>query len=455
MSAPPGGSSARDVFSRGTLTWILGIEDTCVYPPSRFDMNALDEHALTGHDTHWRADLDLARSLGATAIRYGVDWPLVHVAPGEFDWSRLDERLAYAKRIGLTVIADLVHYGTPTWLDASFADDGYPAAIAEFAGAFAARYRSVVDHLTPCNEPITTASFAGLRGVWPPALRGWGGWVRVVLGIAEGIVETVAAARHANPDAVIVHVEASSLYRAETAELEGHAALLRRLGTVPTDLVLGLVDADHESWGFLVEHGADPSRLDALRTRAQELARTHPVIDVLGVNYYPDLSPRTLVRDGDRTAQIATNDGGAGLRASLTAFGSRYGLPMVVTETSIEGDDETRAAWVRESVAEVRSLASEGVDVRGYTWWPLFDFVDWSYASGGRNVEEFEIPDALVASRQSAGSDGQGPKTPYLRRMGLVRLDEDASGELTRVPTAAAEEFCRLGAGSGEVGPPE
>ena len=54
------------------------------------------------------------------------------------------ERLQYAGDLGLTIVADLVHYGTPTWLDDSFADIGYPDAIAEFAGAFAARYRGLV-----------------------------------------------------------------------------------------------------------------------------------------------------------------------------------------------------------------------------------------------------------------------------------------------------------------------
>ncbi|WFR67768.1 family 1 glycosylhydrolase [Curtobacterium flaccumfaciens] len=154
-------------FVAGTFTWIAGIEDTCVYPPARFAMSPLDEHVLTGHDLAWRSDLDLVRDLGATALRYGVDWPRVHVAPGVFDWSGLDERLAYAVSLGITVIADLVHYGTPTWLDDSFADPRYPDAVAAFAAAFASRYAGVVDHVTPLNEPITTASFAGLRGVWP------------------------------------------------------------------------------------------------------------------------------------------------------------------------------------------------------------------------------------------------------------------------------------------------
>ncbi|WIB60958.1 family 1 glycosylhydrolase [Curtobacterium sp. MCLR17_007] len=445
MSEPtrPGAGVAPRVraFAPGTFTFVAGIEDTCVYPPAHFAMAPLDEHELTGHDRAWREDLDTVAALGATALRYGVDWPRVHVAPGVFDWAVLDERLAYAASLGITVIADLVHYGTPTWLEQSFADPGYPAAVASFAGAFAGRYAGVVDHVTPLNEPITTASFAGLRGVWPPALTGWDGWTRVVLGIAAGLQQSVAAVRSANPDAVIVHVEASSLVTvassaapaaassSRASALVAEAAMLEALGFLPTDLVLGRVDAMHPSHAWLLSHGASAAALD-------ELVDGAVTIDVLGVNYYPDLSPRRLEDGPDGTVQHAHDRWTEGLVESLTRFDARYGLPMVVTETSIEGDDAVRSAWVRDSVVAVRSLADAGVDVRGWTWWPVFDFVDWSYASGGRNVEEFTVAPDVVAERT-----GSGRKTPYLRRMGLVRLEEQLDGTLVRVPTAAAEAY--------------
>lgn len=427
------GAAAGAPFARGSFTWALGIEDTCVYPPARFAMAPLDEHRLTGHDEAWRADLDTVRDLGATALRYGVDWPRVHLGPGRFDWSVLDERLPHAAADGVTVIADLVHYGTPTWLDESFADPRYPDAIAEFAGAFAERYAGVVDHVTPLNEPITTASFAGLRGVWPPGLSGWDGWTCVVLGIAEGIQRTVRAVRAANPTAVIVHVEASTLVEpsGDAAAVVVEAALLDLLGSVPTDLVLGRVTAEHPAHAWLVEHGADPAVL-------RDLLDGAVAIDLLGVNYYPDLSPRRLVLEEDQVVQHAHDRWSDGLVDTLRRFERRYGLPMLVTETSIEGDDDVRSAWVRDAADTVLDLAADGVDVRGFTWWPLFDFVDWSYATGGHNVEEFELPADVVAERTASNR-----KTPYLRRMGLLHLEERHDGTLERIPTAAAATFAR------------
>jgi beta-glucosidase/6-phospho-beta-glucosidase/beta-galactosidase len=423
-------------FPQDRLRWLIGIEDTCVYPAAGSTMGPLNEFALTGHDQYWREDLATASRLGATGLRYGVSWPLVHVAPGRFDWSSLDERIDVAvHELGLTVIADLVHYGTPTWLEGSFADPMFPEALAEFAGAFAERYRSVVDHITPLNEPITTASFCGLRGVWPPALTGWDGWTTVAIGIARGVQRSIAAIRDANSGAVIVHVEASAIYETADDDLRGEVELLRSLSTLPTDLILGRVDADHPLHDWLIGNGAASEHLAELRVGV-------PAIDLMGVNYYPDLTPRILEEVDGITRQVTTNRWADGLRTVLLRWQERYGMPMLVTETSIEGSQRVRREWLETATETVRALHSEGVDVRGLTWWPLLDFVDWSFASGGRNVEEFVLhPETSHDATSETFADPAHGVTPFLRRMGLIDLSENEDGTLRRTPTEAAPSF--------------
>lgn len=424
-------------FDRDRFVWLTGIEDTCVYSPARYGMPPLDEFALTGHDDQWRDDLLLVRDLGCGGLRYGAGWPRVHLAPGKFDWSWLDERIEFANDLGLTIIADLVHYGTATWLDGSFADPDYPEVVAEFAGAFAERYRGMVDAITPLNEPVTTASFSGLRGVWPPALTGWDGWTRVVTNLALGMSRSIAAIRSVNPAATIVHVEASALYETDDPALDEHRLLLERVAAIPTDLLLGRIQPGDEAWRWLEEHGASVGALT-------ELAAAPPRLDILGVNYYPDLTPRRLVAGAPDPQQRALNRGVAGLEQVLRDAERRYGLPMMVTETSIEGSEETRSQWLRGSTDAVAGLRSDGMDIRGYTWWPLIDFVDWSWASGGHNIEEFEVAADVVSERTRSATGAAarvGSITPFLRRMGLARLDEANDGTLRRRPDASAELF--------------
>ncbi|WP_104201220.1 family 1 glycosylhydrolase [Cryobacterium sp. Y29] len=433
--------SPHEPFARGGFTWLLGIEDTCVYPVSSSEA-PLDEHVLTGHTTAWREDLTLARDLGATAVRCGVSWPLVHVAPGVYAWDELDKVIPFVvDELGLTIVADLVHYGTPRWLTDSFADPGYPEAIAEFARAFADRYRTRVTHFTPLNEPVTTASFCGLRGVWPPRLTGWDGWVKVAVPIAVGMARTTATIREVNPDAVIVHVEASTVVHTQDSALGEHTALIRDIGWLPTDFLFGRVDEVHPLWAWLLEHGARQEDLDWLRANPA-------VPDFLGVNYYPDLTPRRVTRVDGKHVQISYDKWTLGLSEALESFATRYQLPLIITETSIEGDDMMRTRWLRDSAAVVEDLRDR-FDIRGYTWWPMFDFVDWSWAADGTNVEEFVVENVAadgttsVGPAPSLGDPSQG-KTPFLRRMGLVRLDERPDGTLTRVPTPAAALFREL-----------
>lgn len=436
-------SSSRP-FDAASFTWLLGIEDTCVYAADGGE--PLDEHVLTDHSTLWRADLTAARELGATAVRYGMSWPLVHTAPGKFDWTLLDQIIAYAvDDLDLNLVADLVHYGTPSWLTGSFADPGYPAAIEDFASALAARYRGKLHAYTPLNEPVTTASFCGLRGVWPPKLTGWQGWTTVAVPIAEGMVRAARAIRRADPDALIVHVEAATQVHTTDDHHTDHVALLRDIGWLPTDLTMGTVDHHHPMHGWLLEHGATEAQLEWL---AQ-----HPTPpDLIGVNYYPDLTPRRVVTVDEAPIQVAYNAGVDGLRYVLSAFWTRYELPIAVTETSVEGDDETRSSWLRDSAAAVLDLREQGADIRGYTWWPLMDFVDWSYAADGANVEEFAVDwaqagGAAVGHAPSLGNPREG-KAPFLRRMGLLRLEERVDGTLDRVATPAGDAYRRAAAAS-------
>ncbi len=424
------------------MTYLLGIEDTCVYPVDLSKV-PLDEHQLTEHNTRWRDDFIALKELGATAVRYGISWPTVHLGPDAFDWSELDEIIPFAAdHLGLTIVADLVHYGTPRWLTGSFADPRYPAAIASFAFAFATRYRDHVTHFTPLNEPVTTASFCGLRGVWPPALTGWNGWVGVALPMALGMNQTIDAIRHAQPKAVIVHVEAATLVDTSDPELEDHARLLRAIGWLPTDLILGRVTQQHSMWSWLLAHGADEADLTSLTEQPATL-------DVIGVNYYPNLTPRRLEASEGHIVQISYDRGASGLREAVLGFAERYDLPLAITETSVEGSDDVREAWLRNSITATHQLIADGIDLRGYTWWPMFDFVDWSWAAAGANVEEFAVVhvnsdgSTLVGPAPSLGDPAHG-KTAFLRRMGLVRLEEQSDGRLERVVTPAAVAFREL-----------
>ena len=258
--------------------WAVGIENTFV-PQTRAGHRRLDEYELMGHYQLWKQDLDLAADLGVSAIRYGIPWYKVNPQPGVFDWSWTDAVLEYlvvAKK--LTPIVDLMHYGTPLWLENQFVNAAYPRRVAEYAARFAERYASLVRFYTPLNEPAVTAAYCGRTGRWPPYLSGDDGYVKVLLSLARGICRTAEALRAVRPDAILVHVEDIGLETADQPELLPAAAAAQALRLLPLDLVCGRVLPGHANFEWLVENGCTESEL-------LDLAASAPRWDALGCEF--------------------------------------------------------------------------------------------------------------------------------------------------------------------------
>ncbi len=426
---------AREWPADGSFLWATGIEDTFIGQPIIHSGRPLDEYVLTQHDRNWRQDLDLAASLGVHGLRYGLPWYRLQPEPDRFDWTWSDEVLAYAAgTLGLRVIIDLVHYGTPGWLEGGFVRPDYPAAVAAYAGAVAERYGHLVSAYTPLNEPIVTADLCGRTGYWPPYLEGDEGWVRVLAGITAGMRQTVRAIRAVDPAALIVHVEASTFVIAP-ADLPDEGRRVVEHVYLPTDLLLGRVQPGSATARWLLERGLDERLL-------AEFSTDIPRIDVMGVNYYPDISARQLTVEDGRLVDARIDGWTAGLRAVLTGYYKRYGRPVMLTETGTIGSDARRLAWLEASVRSIGELRDGGLPILGYLWWPLFDLVDWDYsaaahASPGFAARMATAGDGTEMVRLVARREGQG-LAAYLAPMGAWALEPMPDGTLVRRETPVA-----------------
>ena len=400
--------------------WAVGIEDTFI-PQVRRNGRKLDEYELTDHYAQWRSDLQIAADSGADTMRYGIPWYRVNPEPGRFDWEWTDRVLEHlVQTVRITPIIDLVHYGCPLWLEREFIHPDYPERVAEYAHAFADRYREFVSWYTPLNEPRINARACGRNGTWPPYLRGDRGYLRVMLPIARGMSLTVAALRDAQPNATIVGVEAAEAIVTDDPTLTEERAFQAEQQYLATDLLLGRVDDGHVLHEWLVTNGVAEADLEWLRAHAQ-------TIDVAGVNFYPELTRKVLVRAGDSVRRIRGGGWTGNLQALLRNWHERYGVPTMVTETSAVKNVRGRLRWLEESVAAVAEIRRDGVPVIGYTWWPLFSLVAWSYR-GGRK-----------------------PLAAYVVHMGLWDLRE-VDGWLDRVRTPVADRFVEMTSGGERLG---
>ena len=364
--------------------WASGVENTAV-PQSRPGHRSLDEFELMSHYEHWKEDLAVSQQLGIRAIRWGAPWYRLEPRPGVFDWSWTDQVLPFVVQdLGLTPIVDLMHYGCPLWLKREFASEEYPKAVARYASEFARRYRGLVQFYTPLNEPVVNALMCGKRGLWPPYLRGDAGYIRLLLQIANGIVQTATALRAVHPECTLVFVEATGLSRTANAELEPLAVEDQHRAYVCFDLITGRVDKDHPLYTWLLRNGAAPSVLD-------ELARSPVKIDVLGMNFYPQWSVKQLYIT--KRGRIASRvfEGGESFSSLIEDYFRRYRVPIMITETSAFGSDDVRTAWLQASLAAIKSLRSRGVPVCGYTWFPMHTMIDWRYRFGTESADKYRI----------------------------------------------------------------
>lgn len=398
----------------GRLHFALGIEDTFV-PQYRARERALDEYELTEHYQHYRADFDMAAHVGAELVRWGVPWYRVNPAPGRWNWSWTDKAIEAQLAAGLRPIVDLVHYGTPLWLENQFANADYPQRVEEYARQFARRYGDVVTAYTPVNEPVIHALFCGEYGYWPPYLTGPHGFAVIAANIARGFIRSqVAIAEEVGDAAVFVHVEAAmSFVENSPSDHAAEIARLRQQVHLVEDLVTGRVDSAHPLRQQL------SSVIDDRELRWFERHAVQP--DVMGVNYYPrhstELFEAGISHSGGFADPRPTLDRGVdGLRDALVSFANRYQVPVMVTETCVTGSVEERLDWLDQSVNLVEDLRAAGTSVIGYTWWPLFDMYEWTW-------------------RHSTN-----PRADHRLTMGLYDLEETRTG-LARIPNPVADRY--------------
>jgi beta-glucosidase/6-phospho-beta-glucosidase/beta-galactosidase len=215
-----------------------------------------------------------------------------------------------------------------------------------------------------------------MKGAWPPYLHGERGYVKMAIQLAKGILATVAAIKKVQPEARMVHVEATRIYRAAQPELEALAAESRLKGFLVYDLITGRITSEHPLYSWLVASGARLRELGDISSHAI-------TVDVMGLNFYPQWSTQEMFLDAqDNVAARAVEQDGAGFGAMLEDYYRRYGVPIFVTETSARDSEAARSAWLKRSLDMIKGLRARGVPVLGYTWFPLFTMIEWDYRWG-------------------------------------------------------------------------
>jgi dTDP-4-dehydrorhamnose reductase len=422
--------------ARPPLALWAGVECTV----NRVGDGYLDQLRRNRHADHIE-DLDRFAALGVRTLRYPVLWE--RTAPGaveDADWSWPDARLRRLRALGLAPIVGLVHHGSGP-AHTSLVDPAFATGLARFARAVAERY-PWVDAFTPVNEPLTTARFSGLYGLWYPHGRDIATFVRALLTQCRATVLAMRAIRSVSPHARLVQTEdMGRTYSTPALGYQAEHENARRL--LSLDLLTGRVDRGHPLWSFLRRHGATEAELG-------ELVDAPCPPDVIGLNYYVT-SDRFLDERRERYPEWSHGGNGRhayadvesvrafpdghvlGHEALLTETWARYRRPVAITEAHLGGTREDQLRWLMEAWQGAHAARAAGADVRAVTVWSLLGAFDWNRlvvrADGFYEPGVFDLraprprPTALAAmARALAG--GQRYDHPVLATPGWWRRPE-------------------------------
>jgi dTDP-4-dehydrorhamnose reductase len=329
-----------------------------------------DQIVETGHQAR-EHDLDLLASLGVSATRYPVLWE--RVAPEHPD--RLDlrwetRRLNRLRDLGVEPIVTLLHHGGgPVYT--SLIDPAFPELFARYAGAVAEAF-PWVRRWTPINEPLTTARFSTLYGVWYPNLTSDAAFGQAIANESLATLLAMEAISRHVPGAEYIVTEDLQSFRSLDAATRDYVEHKRERSFLSVEFLAGRVRPGHALYPYLVEKcRVAPALLERIERHARPP-------DIVGWNYYPN-SERVLGArpDGSFFNVAAREYGPIAALPLLRAAHERLGLPFGLSEVHCNGSERDRVAWLEERTDDLTTLVREGRPVRMLGAWAAFGLVDW------------------------------------------------------------------------------
>ena len=331
-----------------------------------------DQSAETGLDVR-TGDAERIAALGVTASRVPVLWERVSPAdPHERDYREPERRLDALRAAGIEPIVTLLHHGSgPPFTD--LLDPAFPLWFAEYAEA-TARAFPWVRRWTPINEPLTTARFATLYGVWYPNMRDDRGFGRALVNQTLAQQAAMRRIRRVIPEAEFVLTEDLQRYAAGDAGVEEYAAFLRERVYLSVELVAGRVSNEHPLAAFLSERCG----VNALELAMMQ--RDAAVPDLVAFNHYPHSERYLFTRDGeaaDLPAVYVSGQPAPAIGPLLRAAAQRLQLPLAIGEVHVHASAPERVRWLAQHARDVHALRADGVDVRALGAWAAFGMIDW------------------------------------------------------------------------------
>ncbi|MEY3677934.1 MAG: hypothetical protein RI924_75 [Bacteroidota bacterium] len=352
---------------------------------------------------HWDRSGDLNRiaQLGISKIRYPILWERHQDKQHEYrHWETTERKLQELKAHQLDPIAGLIHHGSgPAFTN--LLDPDFAEKFADYAYQVAKRF-PWINHYIPVNEPLTTARFSGLYGLWYPHSRDDLSFVRMLVHQCKASILAMQAIRSVNPQAIWIQTEdLGKTHSTETLRYQADFENKRRwLGF---DLLMGKVNSQHPLWDYLKWTGLDLKELDFFQAQSMRPA-------IIGFNYYLtserflderlNLYPKHthgtnhLHAYADLEAIRACPHQFSGIKTLLMEAWEHLQQDMAITELHLHCSREEQLRWFLENWNAVRELETRGIPIKAITAWALLGSFGWNQLlTAGKGMYESGVFD--------------------------------------------------------------
>ena len=357
-----------------------GIECTI----NRVKKEFFDQLDYSGHYIR-EGDIDAIAGLGIKKIRYPLLWEKHQPEKDTvIDWAWARKQLTQIQQKGIDVIAGLVHHGSgPAFTN--LADPEFPYLLADYAKKVAAEF-PWIQYYTPVNEPLTTARFSSLYGLWYPHKRSAKICMQALLNQLKGVVFSMQEIRKINPQAQLVQTEdLGKTYSTDKLRYQARFENERRWLTY--DILCGKLDEKHKLWRYIKSLGIP-------REELQFFIDNPCVPDIFGFNHY--LTSERYLDERLHLYPQHTHGGNSrqryadveavrvelpevtGIEVLLTEAWDRYQKPIAITEVHLHSHREEQLRWFRHVWESVSRLKEKGIDIRAVTSWALLGSYGWN-----------------------------------------------------------------------------
>ena len=332
-------------------------------------------------------DFDLAKSLGVNALRLSVEWSRIEPEEGRWDeqaLARYRQMLRALHERGIRPFVTLHHFTNPQWFEekGAFLNTESVRLFRRFTQRVVGALGDLCSDWATFNEPNVYVSLGYFLGEFPPGSKG-----RLLR--AAQVTQNLCLAHAA------AYRTIHSLQGDANVGWAQHYVVFkpRRPESALDRWLCGFIHRRfNDNFAESIRCGRAPFPFGKL---GQTLPEVKDTCDFVGINYYSRLrvglapgSPKTLFSQisvpphkpqGDACIEVPYGEAyPEGLRKAVEHFAA-IKKPVYILENGVPDRQDRIRPWVIESsVAQMRALLAEGVDLRGYFHWTLTDNFEWN-----------------------------------------------------------------------------